>query len=194
MDERDRGKTKLFQTFLENAPLISTVLRRYFVSQIDIEELSQETLVRALEAERRTEIDQPLGYLVGIAKNVARRELDRRSKFTLELIDDFFGETHQSDEPAVDDVVDARQRMGVFWEIVGALPTQCRKVFVLKYVYGASHKEIAAKLGIAVSTVEKHVALGLARCREGMLERTGERGEDDMKPNTVRLDGHKRRG
>ena len=33
-------------------------------------------------------------------------------------------------------------------------------------------QEIAAKLGIAISTVEKHVALGLKRCR-GALAKDG---------------------
>ncbi len=45
-------------------------------------------------------------------------------------------------------------------------PTQCRRVFVLKKIYGLSQEEIAAELGIAQSTVEKHIAKGLLLCRE----------------------------
>ena len=58
--------------------------------------------------------------------------------------------------------------MMVFWEAVTTLPPQCQKVFVLKRVYGYSHKEISKKMKISVSTVEKHAASGLKRCSEFM--------------------------
>ena len=146
------------------------MLRRFKLSRIDIEDLTQETILRALEAERRTTIEEPRRFLVGIAKNVARAELERRSKITAGLLDDFDPDSYVSDEPAVDDAVDARRRMQVFGAAVAMLPPQCQKVFVLKHVYGASHREIADKLDIALSTVEKHVALGLKRCREAMVK------------------------
>ena len=41
----------------------------------------------------------------------------------------------------------------------------------MKKVYGYSHKEIAGKLDISVSTVEKHVATGLKRCSEEVMRR-----------------------
>lgn len=173
---------RIFGVFEANKGLVASVLRRFKLSRIDIEDLTQETILRALEAEKRTEIREPRRFLVGIAKNVARAELERRSKMTTSLLDDFDPDSYVSDEPAVDDAVDARRRMEVFGAAVAMLPPQCQKVFVLKHVYGASHREIADKLDIALSTVEKHVALGLKRCREAMVKdlsgaKPGEAGE-----------------
>jgi RNA polymerase sigma-70 factor (ECF subfamily) len=37
-------------------------------------------------------------------------------------------------------------------------------VFVLKKVYGYSQREIARELGIAESTVEKHISLAVRKC------------------------------
>jgi RNA polymerase sigma-70 factor (ECF subfamily) len=51
-----------------------------------------------------------------------------------------------------------------FCQAVRLLPIQCRKVFVLKKVYGFSQKEIAKQLTLSESTVEKHIALGIKRC------------------------------
>jgi len=167
---RNGIESRVFRVFQANKGLIASVLRRYSISQVDIADLTQETILRALEAEKRTKIKEPGRFLVGIAKNIARAEHARRSKMTLDLLDEFDPQTHISDEPAIDDAVDARQRMRAFWEAVTTLPPQCQKAFILKHVYGASHKEIAKKLDIAVSTVEKHVALGLRRCREWMLD------------------------
>ncbi|MEQ8735548.1 MAG: RNA polymerase sigma factor [Rhodospirillaceae bacterium] len=165
--------SRIFGIFQANKGLIASVLRRYALQQVDIADITQETILRALEAEKRTKIREPKGFLVGIAKNIARSELQRRSKMMTALLDDFDPETYVIDEPAVDEVVDSRQRMRFFGQAVAMLPPQCQKVFVLKHVHGASHQEIAAKLDIAISTVEKHVALGLKRCREVMVEKLG---------------------
>ncbi|MBB5518685.1 RNA polymerase sigma factor [Amphiplicatus metriothermophilus] len=164
-----QAEARLLAAFMANRGLIASVLRRYALSRLDIDDISQETIARALEAARAREIREPRRFLIGIAKNVARAEIERRSKMAVELVEDLGAERYVSDEPAVDEIVDGRRRMETFWKAVETLPSQCQKVFVLKYVYGASHKEIARKLGIAVSTVEKHVALGLKRCRERML-------------------------
>lgn len=184
--------SRIFGVFQANKGLIASVLRRYRLSQIDIADLTQETILRALEAEKRTQIKEPRRFLVGIAKNVARAELERRSKMTTSLLDDFHADSYVSDEPAIDDAVDARARMQVFGTAVATLPPQCQRVFLLKHVYGASHKEIAEKLDIALSTVEKHVALGLKRCRAEMLkEQTAEKAEHP-ETNVLGLDAIRR--
>ena len=175
----DADQSRIFGVFQANKGLIARVLRQYSFNQIDIADITQETILRALEAEKRTDIREPRRFLVGIAKNVARTELERRAKTMHGLLDDFDFETYVSDEPLIEDAVDARGRMRAFWQAVATLPPQCQKVFVLKHVYGAPHKAIARKLDIAVSTVEKHVALGLQRCRERMIETLA---EDQEKP------------
>ena len=177
---------------MENKGLIASILRRYSISQIDIADLTQETIMRALEAEKRTEIREPKGFLVGIAKNIARAELERRSKTVLSSLDDFDARTYVSDEPPIDEVVDVRRRMQVFGKAVTMLPPQCQKVFLLKHVYGASHKEIADKLNIALSTVEKHVALGLKRCRMVMLREQTADGGEEKETNVLGLEVRER--
>lgn len=169
----------VFRVFQSDKGLIARVLRRYRLSQIDVADITQETLLRALEAEKRFEIKEPRGYLVGIAKNVARDEIERRAKISMQLLDDLAPQTYIADEPAVDEIVDARRRMRLLFETAATLPPQCQKVFILKHVHGVSHKEIADKMDIAVSTVEKHVALGLKRCREAMLKEMKESRYDD---------------
>lgn len=186
------SQSRIFVVFQANKGVIASVLRRFRLSQIDIADLTQETITRALEAEKRTDIKEPRRFLVGIAKNVARAELERRSKITVSLLDDFDPESYVSDEPAVDDVVDARGRMQVFGAAVASLPPQCQKVFILKHVYGASHREIADKLDIALSTVEKHVALGLKRCREEMLKEQSAENASYPETNVLGLDGNRR--
>jgi RNA polymerase sigma-70 factor (ECF subfamily) len=49
----------------------------------------------------------------------------------------------------------------MFCRAVRELPVQCRRVFVLRKVYGLSQQEVARHLGISEATVEKHVAKGV---------------------------------
>lgn len=191
MVKKDKEAPRIFGIFQAHKGLVANVLRRYKLSRVDIEDLTQETILRALEAEKRTEIKEPKRFLVGIAKNVARAELERRSKITTSLLDDFDPDSYVSDEPAVDDAVDTRRRMLAFSDAVAMLPPQCQKVFVLKHVYGASHKEIADKLDIALSTVEKHVALGLKRCRETMLAQQSS-SETDQNSSVLEIEQRRR--
>jgi RNA polymerase sigma-70 factor (ECF subfamily) len=51
-----------------------------------------------------------------------------------------------------------------FCDAIRHLPTQTRKVFVLKKVYGYSQKEIAQELSLSESTIEKHISNGTKRC------------------------------
>ena len=74
-------------------------------------------------------------------------------------------------QPGVEQQVDGRRRLALFATAVAALPSQCRKVLVLKKIEGLSQKEIASRLGIAESTVEKHLAKALLLTRDFMARR-----------------------
>ena len=50
-----------------------------------------------------------------------------------------------------------------------ALPSQCRQVFTLRKVYGYSQKEIATRLSIPESTVEKHLTQAACHCAQAAL-------------------------
>ena len=56
-------------------------------------------------------------------------------------------------------------------EAVAELAPQCRQVYLLRKVHGLSHKEIAVHLGIAVSTVEKHLMKAIEQCERYVRER-----------------------
>ncbi len=160
--------SRIFNVFLDNEVMIKRFLRRYSSNSHDIEDISQETILRALHAEKNRDIHQPKAFLFGVAKNIARKSLENKSRSLIDFIEDFGEKEYLSDEPSIDEHLDGRRKILVFWEAVSELPPQCQKVFVLKKVLGYSHKEIAKALGISTSTVEKHVATGLKRCSKYM--------------------------
>jgi RNA polymerase sigma-70 factor (ECF subfamily) len=75
-----------------------------------------------------------------------------------------------SNEAPPDEQTDARRRFESFCAAVDQLPPLCRRVFVLRKVHKLTPAEISAVLGVSQSTIEKHVAKGLVRCRDYLRE------------------------
>ncbi len=170
-ESRGLSVSRIFDYFIENESIIKVFLRRFNSNSHDIEDICQETILRALQAEKNKEIYEPKAFLFGIAKNVARKGLEKKSKTLIDFIDDFSDEEYSSTEPSLDEHFDSHKRMLVFWEAITILPPQCQRVFVLKKVHGYSHKYIAKNLDISISTVEKHVATGLQRTSDYMNDK-----------------------
>lgn len=165
-------RSRVFEVFQARESLLRRFLRRYTSDLNDIEDMTQETIARVLAAEREKEIHEPYAFIFGVAKNVARRELEKKSRSVIDLIEDLAGQEYLSDEPELGEQLDSQVRFQMFCDAVAALPARCQKVFVLKRVYGYSHKEIARCLGISESTVEKHAAEGLRRCDDYMRRKS----------------------
>jgi RNA polymerase sigma factor (sigma-70 family) len=74
----------------------------------------------------------------------------------------------------------AQQKLGIYCEAVASLPTQCRRVVIMKKVYAMQNKEIARRLDLSVSTVEKHLTKGIRRLNSTITSRYGE--QDTLHP------------
>ena len=71
--------------------------------------------------------------------------------------------------PLHDEVLVAHERLERVDAALGRLGTRTREVFLMHRVDGLKYREIAVRLGITVSAVEKHVAkaaLSLVECME----------------------------
>lgn len=158
---------KLASIYMACRSLMARSVRR-IVRRHDVEDILQEAFVRSFEAEGRQTLYDPRAFLMRTARNLALDHVTRvayRRTGSLEAVD----EELVVDQTATPDLqAESEQRFLTFCQAVGSLPEQCRRVFVLHKVYGLSHEEIAARLGIAESTVQKHIAKGLLLCFEHM--------------------------
>jgi len=137
---------------------------RYLNNAQDIEDVTQEAFLRAYKAERSTEVRQPKSFLFRIAKNVAISQLRTKSRRITDYIEDQASDDVLMSEWSTEDEVMAEEKLGIHCEAVAALPPKCRRVYLLRKVYGMSHKQIAEKLQISTSTVEKHLLKGVEAC------------------------------
>ena len=115
----------------------------------------------------------PKAFLFRIARNLAINERSRMWNTTTTLVGDSSELDGLGTEEGVtsEERLDSHRKMGLFAEAISHLPAKCRHVFLLRKVQELSHKDIADQLGISVSTVEKHIAMGLDRCGEYLRER-----------------------
>lgn len=175
-DKRSQGKSPdgkdsaVSKAFFENESFLKKFLARFLSHPEDIEDVAQETFLKAFNAERNAAIRSPKAFLFQIAKNAALAKLTKKAQVITDYIEDLGAPEVLSDEASIEDQVAGRQKFAVFCQAAASLPPQCRRAFLMRKVYGLSHKEISERLGISISTVEKHMAKGLQRCSDFMRD------------------------
>ncbi|MGV2871365.1 RNA polymerase sigma factor [Colwellia sp. E150_009] len=158
--------TLFYKVYLKSRKSISRLVAR-IVPPHEIEDIVQETYVRICQIENKENITSPKSFMYKTAKNLA---LDFQKQANVRLVDgvenmevlDQLLSNHHTDEMYENALTESE--FSHFCEAVRLLPVQCRKVFVLKKVYGYSQREIAAQLNLSESTVEKHISIGMKRC------------------------------
>jgi RNA polymerase sigma-70 factor (ECF subfamily) len=164
---------RMLGAYRDNESVLKAFLRRFTNNSHDVEDICQETVLRALEAVRSREILEPGPFLFGVARNIVRNNFAKKSRNLIDFVTDFSPDEYVSETPSPEQALDEQQRLLLFGEALASLPAQCKQVFVLKKVHGHSHKEIARMLHISVSTVEKHAAMGLKRCSDFVTRQAG---------------------
>ena len=136
-------------------------LRRLFQRRTggrgDVEDLVQETFLRLAGQADLKSIARIEGYIFQVAKNVlrdrARRTAVRAAGNELEQI--CFGV--DDEEPSPEGVLLGREALGLAVRALFELPERVRTVFILHRFEGLQYKEIAQRLGVSQSTVEKDI-------------------------------------
>lgn len=162
----------LISTYISLRSALTRIVSR-IVPPKEIEDIVQETYVRACQAEKVRKIRIPRAFLYKTARNLAF-DYVKKAETKLSLSDSSDEVSYLRDEVSgtdnTFDQVCSDEEFSHFCDAVRHLPVQCRKTFVLKKVYGYSQKEIAQELGLSESTVEKHVAQGIKRCHYFMKQ------------------------
>jgi RNA polymerase sigma factor (sigma-70 family) len=124
-------------------------------------DLTQETFLRFAEQRGGAAILHDRSYLYRTAHNLAvdhLRQGERRRTDT--TAHDDMADIPE-DRPSVEDVIDARQRLDHLRAVIQELPERTRQAFMLHRVEELTYVEVAARLRISESSVQKHLARAL---------------------------------
>ena len=164
--------TKRFEdVFLDCYASLKSVVSRYLKRPEDVEDIVQEVFVRTYTAERKSRILNLRAYFFATARNLSLKHKALHANKLTDRLEDFGISEVYDYRTTMESRYDANEQFSVFCEAVRELPPQCRRVLILKKVYGLSHAEIAERLNITVSTSNQHLAKAIAKCTLYMQER-----------------------
>ena len=178
---KDAGPTDITSVFLNLESGLRRFLMRYFIRPQDIEDAVQETFLRAYESEKKQTIRAPRAFLYKVAENLALSEISRKANQLMDYVGDFSEMEVIDDKPSMIEDLMQQERLATISAAMAALPPQCRRVMVMRKVFGFSHKEIAARLDISAKTVENHLNRGLQRCQETLAVAVPDQTVADLK-------------
>jgi RNA polymerase sigma factor (sigma-70 family) len=156
-------------------------LARFFQNVADVEDVVQETYARLLSLDKSASaaVHNWRAFLFTSARNVALDRLRRTRVVSLDALAEMGRMDVLDQTPSVEERLNTRQELTLLMDAIASLPDRCREALTLRKLYGLSQREIAQRLGITESTVEKHVAYGVRLCAERMFAQRGEMVEPE---------------
>jgi RNA polymerase sigma factor (sigma-70 family) len=144
-------------------PALRAWLLARFPTLPDVDDLVQESFARVLRARDTTAIRSTRALLFTTARNLALDAVRRQRVVRFEPM------TEKTDGSVVaeGDLVAAlnrQQELELLTQAIQSLPDRCRRIFTLRTAYGFTPRQIAAKLKVSESTVEKEMARGIRAC------------------------------
>ena len=140
-------------------------------------DLVQESYVRVLgvqhgEAQGESAVREPRALLYHTARNLM---IDNHRRAALRQHDalDALPEAAQLAAPQhlqPEQALQGSQDWQACVAAIDALPPRCRDAFVLHVFEQLPHAQIATRMGISVSMVEKHIARGMLSCQAQLLQ------------------------
>jgi len=129
----------------------------------ELDDVTQEACVKALELSEPQLVREPLRYLSRIARNlfIDRRRKEQRNALFL----DHLGVMDPAPALVADPerVLAGKQELQRALAAIGELPPRCREAFTLHRFGGLSYTAIARRMNVSNGTVEKHIAEAMLR-------------------------------
>ncbi|MDQ5977382.1 MAG: hypothetical protein QG602_354 [Verrucomicrobiota bacterium] len=135
-------------------------LARILGNSAEAQDVAHDAYLRVYPVIEKQQAEKPEALLYTTARRLAFNRLKRR-RIVPFLAEPPADDALPSATPGVAQQVMARQELQQLEQAIAALPEGCRTVLLLRKVELLSHQEIADRLGIAISTVEKQHARAL---------------------------------
>ena len=162
--------SKALQLFLSHRAELLGYASRITGDRAQAEDVLQEAWIRFRATGSYRPLDEPIGYLRRIVRNLA---LDGQRRKTLEAR--IFADTADvdvaavaSDSPTPEKSLLDRRELACVASELAQMPKRMRIALEMHRVEGARLKHIAERLGMSVTTAHELVAEGVERCRAAL--------------------------
>jgi RNA polymerase sigma-70 factor (ECF subfamily) len=134
----------------------------------EIDDMVQQVFERLLKRGDVSNVEHLGGYVFQTASSVLADHQRRRRSRHADAHDEFDERNHGDVDFSPEHVLMGRERLANATAVLLELPERTRVIFVLRRLEGMKYLDIAARLGISVSAVEKHMERAVARLAESV--------------------------
>ena len=134
-------------------------------------DIVQEVYAELLSGERWRTARDPKAFVLRIVYCRSVDWLNDQKVVPIHELPSYESLAHADGAPDAFDVLAGREELSAVLEALDALPPRCRQVVTLRRFQDLSPPEIARRLGLAVDTVDRHLARGLTL----LCQRLGDR-------------------
>ena len=123
----------------------------------EAEDVVQDTYLHLLQRGNAATLEHPRAYLFRITANLAV-DLARKARIRLRYADDGFEFDSNADTPPDPEAAAiGAMELRRLYASLSELNPRCRDAFLLNRIEDLTHAEIAARLGVSVRTIDRHM-------------------------------------
>jgi len=186
IDFQERGRW-LARNVLPYEPVLRYRLRRMFLYGLEVDDIIQEMYARIVSQPALEAIRYPRQYAFQTATAIIIDHMRRSRVVSIHAAGNLEQLELTAPDATPEQQLEFREDIQAVAGLLAHLPERTREVLILRRVEGLSQQETAAKLGISVKTVEKHMAQGVA----ALMALFGRGGKTASHPSTPpRADDH----
>lgn len=165
MNPEDLDHDVWFTTEVEpHRPVLRAWLLARFPTLADVDNVVLEALARVMRARAGGSIRSPRALLFTTARNLALDLVRRQQIVCFEPITEEIASFVSDDEADVFASVSKQEELELLTRAIQTLSERCRQVLTLRTAYGLTQKQIADRLNVSESTVEKTMAQAIRGC------------------------------
>lgn len=162
MAQPDAETTKWFlQMILPHEPALRAWLRSRHRGAYDTDDIIQETYTVLASLQNPDQIRFPKAYLFRVAHSVLVRLIRQSRVVSIQAAGDMEDFDIPDDAASPEETMLQRDELAQIAVVIASMPDQTRTAFILRRVHGLSQREIARKMHLSESTIEKHIARGI---------------------------------
>jgi len=135
-------------------------LNRGWPDKNEVEDLCHDVYVRVYEAAREKTPNPAKPFVFTVARNLLIDRARRSQIVPIDTVAELEISDIATDQPGPDRNVIARDELRRLSAALDRLPRRCREAVTLRKIEGLSIGEIAARMGISVKTIDKHLREG----------------------------------
>jgi len=157
----------------------------------EVEDLVQETFLKAHKVSNWNEVKNPEAFLVRIASNAYKDHLRKERRNIADGAEDISQADIEGDLPTPEQILSRMQEIKKLEKAINSLSPRVRQAIILIKILNISYKEAGEIMNISVSTIESHVKKGMVDCKVELERQSLDLGKDASAKKIISFSEHK---